>query len=152
MTGSPASSAAMSRAYSTSASGMWKTEPGAEPGRRAGRQGVAVGAAGPRALLDTGVNKCRWRPTSVATATATTPAPSANRSTPRSLRAAASWLPDSMRLTVISRRISSTTSRAMPMATPSRCSGPSHRWVATAPRNPASPRMISSASGSNRSQ
>ena len=141
----------MSRVYSRAATGIWNTGPRAEPGRSARREGVATGGTWAPGALGSVVNRCRCRPTSVAMATATAPAPSVNTSMPRSLRATASWLPDAVRPSVTANRISSTTSRAMPTATPSRCSGPSHRGVATTPRSPASPRMISSASGSNRS-
>ena len=95
----------------------------------------------------------------MATATAIIPAVSTKMSTPRSLTATALTVvapalcastPAERRQIVITSRAPSTTSSARPTTRPSRCSGPSHRGVATAPRSPASPRMISSIRGSNR--
>ena len=150
LSATPTRSSTMSRVYSRAASGIWKTGDRAEPGR-VGTDGVAVGGAGTRAVLVLGLNRCRCRPMSVAAATTTAPAPSANRSIPRSLRATACWWPDRVRPSVITIRIANTASRAIPTASPSRCSGPFQRGVTTEPRSPASPKTISSTSGSNRS-
>ena len=91
------------------------------------------------------------------TATAIIPAPSRAASTRRSLTAtalagAALALParalGTRRLTVIASMTPSTISRAIPTATGSPCSGPSHRGAVTSPCSPASPTMISAATGS----
>jgi len=92
----------------------------------------------------------------MATATATIPAASTAVSTARSLAAtlsggtpllaAAAFSAADRRRSVITSMAPSTTSSARPMTGPSCRSGPFQRGVATAPRSPASPRMISSTS------
>ncbi|MDQ2811402.1 MAG: hypothetical protein M3Z75_05840 [Actinomycetota bacterium] len=94
----------------------------------------------------------------VVTATAAIPMLSRKISTPCSLTATELTAPlvrsarprAARRLIAATSKIPSTSSSATPMNEPSRCQRPFHRGAVTAPRRPASPRMISSVSGSTR--
>ena len=150
----PATSARMSRPYRMADSGMWKlTGFGAGlnfcfPGCRLGAPGMVTGAG-----LE---NTCRCRPMRMAAATATIPAPRTRMSTPRSLAgtslsgapwAWAAFTAAARRRTVITSRTPSITSSTRPMTTPSCRSGPFQCGALTTPRSPASPKRISSVSG-----
>ena len=143
----------MSRAYSRAASGIWKAGDRRRTRPRAGPTAWRWAAPGRAPSWVLGLNRCRCRPMSVATATATAPAPSANRSIAAQLaRDRLPGWPDPGAPERDHEQDQRTPPRGRsPTASPSRCSGPFQRGVATAPRSPASPRMISSASGSNRS-
>jgi hypothetical protein len=150
-----AASATMSRAYTIAASGMWKISTGAGEGTFLSL-GVTLGLALERGTVGAAEGNRRCRLTMMPTATAIMPAPSTNMSTPRSLAgtsfagAPLGLAPRKaldLRHMVAASRTPRITLSARPMATPSCRSGPFHRGAVTAPRSPASPSRISSASG-----
>ena len=141
-------------------SGKWYAAARVTRGTVLRRGGMGAGLAGKGCGL---MKKCRCRLLISTAATATMPPPSSHLSANRSAagtpisssaslwgRVAAACRSARSRRSVITSSTPSTTSSAIPIATPSARSGPFHRGAGTTPRRPTMASTTSSASGSRR--